>query len=174
MMISPGISTPHGLVCPGPDWGTTHGPSTWVVKLSPVGVSWGVELGCPDQGNNDSALSSVSIQGKPRTRPTIWEAMHYQGASLKKHNTRAKSEYTRGGGSDSMCVTRGALERLAMVCSKRGKINGPVRKTHSSVLVANNPVQHQKTTFAIFGNRSHLAVRKKHQWCFFLSCKALR
>ena len=48
-----------------------------------------------------------------------------------------------------------------MLCSKRGKIDGPVRKNHSS-LVANNPVQHQRTPFANFRNRSHLAVRKTH------------
>ena len=50
--------------------------------------------------------------------------------------------------------------RDQLLCSKRGKINGPVRKNHSSVLVANNPVQHQRTPFAKFRNRSHLAVRK--------------
>ena len=52
-----------------------------------------------------------------------------------------------------------------MLCSKRGKISGPDRKTHSSILVANNPVQHQRTPFANFRNRSHLAIRKTHQTC---------
>ena len=51
---------------------------------------------------------------------------------------------------------------VSVLWSKRGKIKGPVRKTHSSVLVANNPVQHQRTPFANFRNRSHLAVRKTH------------
>ena len=51
---------------------------------------------------------------------------------------------------------------MCLLCSKRGKINGPVRKTNSSVLVAYNPVQHQRTPFANFRNRSHLAVRKTH------------
>ena len=55
------------------------------------------------------------------------------------------------------------LDYIAPVlCSKRGKINGPVRKTHSSVLVANSPEKHQRTLFANFENRSHLAVRKTH------------
>ena len=60
-------------------------------------------------------------------------------------------------------ITKGFLFDCTLLCSKRGKIHGPVRKTHSSVLVANNPVQHQRTLFANFGNRSHLAVRKTHQ-----------
>ena len=54
-------------------------------------------------------------------------------------------------------------ERL-MLCSKRGNINGPVRKTHSSVLVANSPEKHQRTPFANFRTRSHLAVRKTHHF----------
>ena len=61
--------------------------------------------------------------------------------------------------SKSQSVT---FKKSCILCSKRGKINGPVRKTHSSVLVANNPVQHQRTPFANFRNRSHRAVRKTH------------
>ena len=61
-----------------------------------------------------------------------------------------------------------------MLCSKRGKINGPVRKTHSSVLVANSPEEHQITPFANFENRSHLAVRKTRQTCFTNGFRILR
>ena len=53
-------------------------------------------------------------------------------------------------------------QTCAMLCSRRGKINGPVRKTHSSVLLVNSPEEHQITPFANCGNRSHLAVRKTH------------
>ena len=60
-------------------------------------------------------------------------------------------------------LTCSAICIMRMLCSKRGKINGPVRKTHSSVLVSNNPEEHQITPFANFRNRSHLAVRKTHQ-----------
>ena len=42
-----------------------------------------------------------------------------------------------------------------MLCSKRGKINGPIRKTHFGV-------KHRRTPFTNFRNRSHLAVCKTH------------